>query len=100
MKDRSSINPDTALRALAHETRRAAVRHLSNAGTGPVQVADLADALTDDERRTVALNLHHRHLPKLAEAGTVKWEHGDESVRYQPVGIIEDVLVVLEEAVD
>lgn len=63
-------------------------------------MTDLADALGDDDRMSVAVAPQHRHLPSFAEADVVEWEPGGETVRYRPVDVIEDVLAALDKAVD
>lgn len=59
--------------ALSHRRRRRVLAVLSDGGSASESELAAALARTDDadERRRVAVSLHHRHLPKLADAELV-----------------------------
>ncbi|MFD1515232.1 DUF7344 domain-containing protein [Halomarina rubra] len=84
--DPQSLSKDTAYDLMRHGSRRAVVRLL---GTHPVEwqldalateiVADASrdsSGVGDDRRRRVLVDLVHHHLPKLAEANVVEFDHG------------------------
>jgi DNA-binding transcriptional ArsR family regulator len=67
---------------------------------GLITVDDLTRLLADRDadRETVRLNLYHRHLPKLAEAGVVDydWRSGDVVLTVDEEQL-RDVLTLFEE---
>ena len=63
---------DTLFGVLASKTRRELLGYLDDESR-PVPVERLAAALGSDGRR-VAIELHHKHLPRLTEAGLVEWD--------------------------
>lgn len=82
----TAADRDSAFEALANARRRLAVRVLAERDC-PLAVADLARAVARRERtadegadgtpvrprpKTVATQLHHRHVPKLVAAGLVE----------------------------
>ena len=57
------------------------------------------------DSETLALKLHHHHLPKLANAGYVRWEHDPFCVQRgpnfaEPAFIVENVLESRDEIPD
>lgn len=77
---------DRIFDALADERRRDAVAYLTET-QGAVSRGDLVDYVaaddpgTDDARlERLTAQFHHRHLPKLAAAGLVDYDEGDELV--------------------
>lgn len=66
---------DTLFDVLAAERRRHTLRHLVAAGT-TVPLTELAThvATATDDQQEVKIDLHHRHLPKLAEEGLVSYD--------------------------
>lgn len=48
-------------------------------GTGPDR-----PAIDEQEARPLALELHHRHLPKLVDAGVVEWDRDAGTVTRGP----------------
>lgn len=81
----ADATPDRCLEALADESRRHVLSSLCEAD-GPVSLTELAVDLADAERdpATVAadedpvrrreIELYHRHVPKLDEAGLVDFD--------------------------
>lgn len=84
---------DTLLELVADSRRRAILRHLDESEPGvPVETDALVDRLlaTEDDasdsegcRRRLAIELHHHHLPKLADAGLVAYDPDAGVVRRQ-----------------
>lgn len=76
--DADAATTNAFFRALAAERRRRALRWL--AANDPVPLPVLAGALADsppDDRDRVRLDLYHRHLPLLVEAGLVARSSAD-----------------------
>jgi hypothetical protein len=75
---------ETVFEVLADETRRGICRFLVAEAPSVVTVDEIAASLTDDDaaRRRLALNCHHRHLPKLDEAGLIEYDARSNAVRY------------------
>ncbi|UPW00291.1 helix-turn-helix domain-containing protein [Halorussus gelatinilyticus] len=63
---------------LSDSLRRRALRAL-DPDEGTVALSQLADRIADESDREVEMKLHHHHLPKLDEAGLVRYD-GDENV--------------------
>lgn len=88
---------DAEVDALGDRRRRAVLRYLDDTD-GSVSLSDLADHLaledhTEDEgtlasygdallgtRRRVGISLRHSHVPKLADAGAVEFDHETNTV--------------------
>jgi DNA-binding transcriptional ArsR family regulator len=75
---------ETVFEVLADETRREICRFLVAEAPAVVTADEIAASLADDEaaKRRVALNCHHRHLPKLDEAGLIEYDARSNTVRY------------------
>jgi len=85
-------SPDAALEALADSRRRSVVASLDGAdGTIPLDVLTARVAAgSDDDRDGIAIDLHHRHLPKLDDAGLVAYDAEERRVEGTvrvPVGV-------------
>ena len=81
---------DSLPSALADEQRRA-VLAIVESESGPAHRADLARELAAREAGTTptqtavddaAVSLHHRHLPKLEEAGLIEYDANDGTIVY------------------
>lgn len=82
---------DEVFDALADSRRRHALSYLSektgDAATLSELVAEVVARESDRERdfeyyESVAIELHHRHLPKLEESGLVEYDERSQTVRY------------------
>ena len=97
----------TCLALVANQRRRRLLEHLRHNGNSEVQIDDLVDRLyqagsaaADDRqmsRDELAIQLHHSHLPKLADHGVVEHHHERGIVEYQADEQIESVLDGLPE---
>jgi len=73
-----------------------------------VAVDDLATALVADERigpdgdsyERALIELQHDHLPRLAEAGIVRYDPARATVRYCPHDGLEELLWVVTERLE
>lgn len=104
---RQPASTDASLRIVSDSRRRTALRHLLESGDGRISIHELAVAIANDdpaeqgdrveqiERHMTVL--HHVHLPKLADAGLVRYDKGDKTVRYHSHDAIEDLLQLVPE---
>ncbi|WP_162991558.1 DUF7344 domain-containing protein [Halostella salina] len=88
----SDAQRDAHLDLMADESRRKTVNFLHHEATGPVSLEELVDNVhkpppgTGDakDRESVAVELHHIHLPRLAEHDIVAYDPESRLVSYQP----------------
>lgn len=86
--NRAAVTPpiDDVFELLSNDCRRRACLFLRRAGVEVATLQDLVDALApnagDEERERLAINLHHRHLPKLDDAGIVDYDPRSNTARY------------------
>lgn len=85
---------DEVHRLLASERRREALSYLTARAGEAVDVDELVSVVAESERpdpgpvshrERVETDLHHVHLPKLADAGVVSFDPVAGTVRYEPV---------------
>ena len=98
---------DACLRLVADRQRRRAIHHLRHETNGATTVDDLVDQMHSrasdakngplQDRETLAIQLHHTHLPQLADHGVVDFEHTTGAVRYHPDEQVETILDSLRE---
>ncbi|SDJ41980.1 DUF7344 domain-containing protein [Natronorubrum texcoconense] len=82
--DRSDVSSTQLFAALAEERRQYALGYLSQK-TAAIQLGDLAEyiALKEgepsyDRYQRIVVDLHHRHLPHLRDAGLVRYDDDAE----------------------
>lgn len=84
--ERAPMTPriETVFEVLADDERRDVCLYLMRLDTNAVCVEDLVEILADrdTDRERLALDLHHRHLPKLADAGIIEYDSRSNTVRY------------------
>ena len=96
-----SLSLDDVFELLSYRRRRLALYHLVDA-ENPVDFDELVSQVVDwetgsltpprDHERTVSTALHHRHLPRLAEAGVVEYDAVAGDVYYWPSPRLESRL--------
>lgn len=94
------VTTETLLELLADPQRRTVLRHLRE--TGECDVAELIEAIATDGGTTAshrpshetvsAVELHHSHLPRLADAGIVEYDRTAGVVRYRGTDRLEALL--------
>jgi hypothetical protein len=96
----ASTSLDTAFELLARERRRT-VLYCLGASDGPISLSELtarvaereaADSAAGDSRQEIAISLSQVHLPKLADAAVVEYEHGNERIEYRGDPFVETFL--------
>lgn len=94
---------DEVLQLLASERRRTALSALRDRRGEPVPVDLLVDLVAERERpppgpashrELVEIDLHHVHLPRLADAGVIAYDPVEETVRYEEAELLESLLAV------
>jgi len=86
--DRAVVTPpiDDVFDLLSNDCRRRVCLFLRRSEVEVATLSDLVDVLaseaTAEERDRLAINLHHRHLPKLDDAGIVDYDPRSNTARY------------------
>lgn len=91
----SLVGLDERLRLLSHAERRLVLQSLVEGDGGGVSLSALVDRLVADGGRDptqVRLDLHHRHLPLLADAGVLTYDADAAVVRYHGDALLEACL--------
>ena len=93
---------DACLELVSDRHRRRVVHHLRHGTDGTTTLEDLVERLHSEgcdgksgslqDREQLAIQLHHTHLPKLAEYGVLEFEFGSGTVRYQADEQVEEIL--------
>ncbi|MFC7155045.1 ArsR family transcriptional regulator [Halomarina halobia] len=90
---------DRTLRLLAHHRRRAILELLIEVDDGGITFSRLVRAIArsegEDDSESIRIDLHHCHLPRLADAGVVEYDHRSGAIRYRSADDIEAVLASL-----
>lgn len=100
-----AVATDAVVDALSHRHRRTVLRAVVQNERGATSVATLTDAVADvassdtlsdgEHRQRILIALHHRHLPKMDDAGLVRYD--TEAGRVQPTldeseqGLLESI---------
>ncbi len=97
---------ETLLRAVADPDRRAILRHLHATDSCEVDVENLAEMLesrgqpTDSESVHASIELHHTHLPTLADADVIEFDRTHSSVTYRGDDRVEALLEFVAERLE
>jgi len=90
---------DDAFELLADRRRRAVLEVLRTAPRGALELPALVDAVAtecDEDPDALASMLHHRHLPKLDDAGAVAFDREEGVVSYDSHPLVERCLDVAQ----
>ncbi|WP_135854460.1 DUF7344 domain-containing protein [Halorussus salinus] len=79
----TDLTPERLWSLLGDSLRRRALRAL-DPDEGPVALSELGDRLADESDSSVEIKLHHVHLPKLDEAGLVRYDADENAVEARP----------------
>ena len=90
-------NLDKILHVLSDHNRRQSIQILRQTANGEVGVEELLDELirrtgVEKSRDHIAIQLHHSHLPKLAEHDLIVYNQDARHVRYRPDQEVEAVM--------
>lgn len=93
-------SPDTRLSVAGNQRRRQIIRYLRHQDNSTVTFESVVDQIGDrsrgndpqQTREQIAIELHHTHLPKLADHGIVQYHHGDGTVQYRGDDRVEALL--------
>lgn len=95
---------DRVFEALADQRRRSIVHYLSQQEEASADIEELVSVAgrveeSDDEdvHETLAIDLYHRHLPMLADAGIVEFDPLSQDVRYRGHDLVEEVFEAFED---
>mgnify|MGYP006279726925 CR=1 FL=1 len=86
--NRAVVTPpiDDVFDLLSNDCRRRVCLFLRQSAVEVATLSDLVEALaseaSEEERDRLAINLHHRHLPKLDDAGIVEYDPRSNTARY------------------
>lgn len=80
MASSDGLDSDAVFECLSARERREIVAELCVRGSASLRGLVDAVAETGDRPERVELELHHRHLPKLADAGLVEYDSEDRAV--------------------
>lgn len=95
------ITAEELHRLLANDRRRYLLSYLSTEATDPVSKDELRDVIAERERPDpgpaahrvrISIDLHHIHLPKLADAGVIEYDPVAETVSYKGSDRLESLL--------
>lgn len=107
MTEPRELGTDAALRLIADRKRRNVLRYLSEHDADWVRVSELARSLPEMAGQSprepvsdVVVELHHIHLPKLAEAGVVDYDPDARTVRYHEHAKLEALLAAVADDVE
>ena len=105
-----SYATEILFKAMANQRARYVLSYIDSASVDVLDLEDLADgvaqrevdagAATDveDHRQRVAVDLHHNHLPKLADAAIVDYDPRSKTVRNWGDDRVETCLELFEAA--
>lgn len=97
----STLAVDRAIELLASTRRRRLLRYLASNEDAPVNREELARLVhTDEDSQLNAVRtvLAHHHLPKLADAGMIEYDHRSGAVR--PSDRLDELQPLLAACVD
>lgn len=94
-----ALSVSTVFDVLSDEKRRHALYYLLEDASGTAEASEIADHLQSvgfgsrwSGREAVLAALHHRHLPRMEDAGLVEYEGEGGAVRYLGDPLVEECL--------
>jgi hypothetical protein len=90
---------DTLFELLANHHRRYLLYHLSTINGETLTLSALVDILAKDIAMThkrLRINLHQRHLPKLADHHVIEYDSQSQTIRYRRNDRLEALLEVCQ----
>ncbi|WP_438267123.1 DUF7344 domain-containing protein [Haladaptatus salinisoli] len=92
-----SSNPsfDTLFKILANQHRRYLLYHLSTMNEETLTLSALVNRLAQDvaiTHKRLRINLHQRHLPKLADHNVIEYDSRSQTIRYRGSDRLEILL--------
>jgi hypothetical protein len=92
---------DGDLSVLASQRRRLILQYLDQESTNPLSIDELVDHLVDNSsertlgRKSIEIELHHKHLPKLEEYGLIEYDPRSGDVQSPPDAPLDRLLECL-----
>lgn len=89
---------------VANSRRRTVLQYLRSLDTETATLSELVDHVVasepegESEREVLKIELHHVHLPKLADGKLLEYDARSNTVRYHGNDILPEVLVEAPEA--
>lgn len=90
---------DALFEILANQQRRYTLYYLSKMKGATITLSTLIDRLMQDittTRKHLRLNLHHRHLPKLADYNLIEYDSRSQTIRYHSTDRLEALVGVCQ----
>ena len=104
-----TVSIDTALRVVADPCRRSILSELIDGEETVVTTDTLVDRInpenpppkaTATHADSLLIDVHHTHLPKLADANVIEYDPRTETIRYTPNERVERVLRFVTEELE
>jgi hypothetical protein len=95
----SAYTLDALFEILANQQRRYTLYHLSKMKGVTITLSELIDVLVQDvtaTRTQLRLELHHCHLPKLADYNIIEYDPRSQTIRYHNSDRLETLLGVCQ----
>ena len=96
----NSVTTSTALELLENPCRKALLQQLILIEQQPVHLDQVIGLLPDSDspeaRVQLKTELHHIHLPKLADADVIVYNRTDETIRYRSTTKIEKLIEFID----
>lgn len=102
--DESDVNTDALFDLLSDTRRRYVLSYLHGTDGDVAELSELvdwvmrqeADGGDDDRYESVAVALHHTHLPRLAESGVLDYDVQSQTVHYRGQSAVERMEALVE----
>lgn len=91
----TSVDVDAALALLSNRQRRSILRYLVSTPEDSVTIDAIAEHIAEEmdiESKSVKIDCHHTHLPKLNDSGVIDYDQRMGDVRYNRTPTVEHLL--------